>query len=266
MANFKFHMGVTLRCYGNVEIEADTIENAIAELTADNIGESISITETTTDSGQDLAIIGVTDADTGEDLGDWDCAPSEYDPKPLPPVIVNSCYALSIDGDHATTLQLFATKAEREDAMWDHAFSHTGTESATIDEFKAEYDNDADEAMHATGDGWLTDEMVAADAPIHRSDTVDALTQAESFISGFEDDELQEGIGDILAGLRAAIQREQARPDIMQVLYIVREDLLAAASDVLDNANRKDGEYPRLMAAKEHVERVMGKAEGQAND
>lgn len=47
----------------------------------------------------------------------------------------------------------------------------------------------------------------------HQSDTVDALVQAESFISGFEGDPGQAGIADILAGLRAAIPREQARPD-----------------------------------------------------
>ena len=54
-------------------------------------------------------------------------------------------------------------------------------------------------------------------APDHVCDTVDALTQAESFISGFEDDPMQEGIADMLAGLRAAISREQARPDLLRV-------------------------------------------------
>ncbi|BCG83369.1 hypothetical protein [Mesorhizobium sp. 113-3-3] len=57
--------------------------------------------------------------------------------------------------------------------------------------------------------------------PDHASDTVDALVQAESFIRGFEDDELQEGIADILAGLRAAIPREQARPDMLAALHAV---------------------------------------------
>lgn len=47
------------------------------------------------------------------------------------------------------------------------------------------------------------------------TDTVDALVQAEAFIEGFEDDATQEGIADILAGLRAAIQRERVRPDLL---------------------------------------------------
>lgn len=43
--------------------------------------------------------------------------------------------------------------------------------------------------------------------------TVEVLTKAESFISGFEDDPSQEGTADILAGLRAAIPREQSRAE-----------------------------------------------------
>ncbi|MES0218007.1 hypothetical protein NKL07_21920 [Mesorhizobium sp. C280B] len=60
--------------------------------------------------------------------------------------------------------------------------------------------------------------------PDHVNDTVDALVQAESFISGFEDDETQEGVSDILAGLRAAIPREQARPDLLAVLKLAVTD------------------------------------------
>lgn len=51
--------------------------------------------------------------------------------------------------------------------------------------------------------------------PDHPNDTVDVLIQAESFISGFEGDEMQEGIVDLLAGLRTAIVREQAQPDLL---------------------------------------------------
>lgn len=58
----------------------------------------------------------------------------------------------------------------------------------------------------------------APEYPDHANDTVDALMLAEEFISGFEDDETQDGIGDILAGLRAAIPREQARPDLIGAL------------------------------------------------
>lgn len=38
-------------------------------------------------------------------------------------------------------------------------------------------------------------------------DMLAALKKAESFISGFEDDDLQEGIADLLAGIRAAIAK-----------------------------------------------------------
>ncbi|WP_192242805.1 hypothetical protein [Mesorhizobium silamurunense] len=79
-----FHMGITLRCYGNVEVEAESIEAAFPLLTADFVGENIDITETTTDSGQDLAIIDVSDAETGKELADYGGhpLPSPYDPKP----------------------------------------------------------------------------------------------------------------------------------------------------------------------------------------
>ncbi|AZO29362.1 hypothetical protein [Mesorhizobium sp. M1B.F.Ca.ET.045.04.1.1] len=86
MPKMIFHMGVTLRCYGNVEIEAESVEAAFPLLTADYIGDNISIHETTTDSGQDLAIIDVTNAETGELLADYGghSLPSPYDPKPSP--------------------------------------------------------------------------------------------------------------------------------------------------------------------------------------
>ncbi|RUW81542.1 hypothetical protein [Mesorhizobium sp. M2A.F.Ca.ET.067.02.1.1] len=67
----------------------------------------------------------------------------------------------------------------------------------------------------------LRDELVEKLPFDHASDTVDALTQAESFISGFDGDPLQEGVADMLAGLRAAIRREQARPDLLAVLKSV---------------------------------------------
>ncbi len=43
------------------------------------------------------------------------------------------------------------------------------------------------------------------------SDMLAALKKAESFISGFEGDELQEGIADLLAGIRAAIAKAEGR-------------------------------------------------------
>lgn len=44
------------------------------------------------------------------------------------------------------------------------------------------------------------------------SDSVDAMVRAEAFISGFEGDELQEGILEILSGLRAAISKATGVP------------------------------------------------------
>ncbi|AMX93683.1 MULTISPECIES: hypothetical protein [Mesorhizobium] len=84
MPKMIFHMGVTLRCYGNVEVEAESVEAAFPLLTADYIGDNITIHETTTDSGQDLAIIDVTDEETGERLADYGghSLPSVYDPQP----------------------------------------------------------------------------------------------------------------------------------------------------------------------------------------
>jgi len=79
---FQFHLGINLRCYGNVVVEAASIEAALPLLTADYIGENIDITETTTDSGQDIAVIDVSDADTFEELAEWAGLelPSAYDP------------------------------------------------------------------------------------------------------------------------------------------------------------------------------------------
>lgn len=44
------------------------------------------------------------------------------------------------------------------------------------------------------------------------SDSVDAMMRAEEFIRGFEDDDIQEGIPEILAGLRAAISKATGVP------------------------------------------------------
>lgn len=84
MPKFIIHVGVTLRSYGNVEVEADTIEAALKLLTADYVGENIDITETTKDSGQDLAIIDIKDAATGTEISGYDGTflPSPYDPEP----------------------------------------------------------------------------------------------------------------------------------------------------------------------------------------
>ena len=47
--------------------------------------------------------------------------------------------------------------------------------------------------------------------PEHGNTVLDALTKAESFISGFEGDELQEGIDALLADLRSAISVVEGR-------------------------------------------------------
>ncbi len=84
MPKFIFHMGVTLRSYGNVEVEAETVEAALPLLTADFIGDNIAIHETTTDSGQDLAIIDVSSNGGAEELDEWSghSLPSPYDTQP----------------------------------------------------------------------------------------------------------------------------------------------------------------------------------------
>lgn len=84
MPKFIFHMGVTLRSYGNVEVEADSVETALKLLTADFVGEHIDITETTKDSGQELAVLDIRHATTGEAIAGYDhmFLPSPYDPQP----------------------------------------------------------------------------------------------------------------------------------------------------------------------------------------
>lgn len=56
---------------------------------------------------------------------------------------------------------------------------------------------------------------LGADEP---NDTIDALIQAEAFVAGFEGDPTQTGVADILAGLRLAINREQAAPAMLAAL------------------------------------------------
>lgn len=83
------------------------------------------------------------------------------------------------------------------------------------------------------------------------NDTVDALVQAEAFISGFEDDDLQEGIPDLLAGLRKAIAREQAAPDMLAALKAALRQMRAAygrlhdfLSDTIEGGRLKESDLP----------------------
>ncbi|GAA2887855.1 hypothetical protein GGQ99_004752 [Aminobacter niigataensis] len=62
--------------------------------------------------------------------------------------------------------------------------------------------------------------MPVAPSADDANDTVDALMQAEAFVAGFEGDPTQDGVADILAGLRAAIEREQAAPAMLAALRL----------------------------------------------
>lgn len=194
MPKMIFHMGVTLRCYGNVEVEAESVEAAFPLLTADYLAENIDIRATTTDSGQDLAIIDVTDADTGEELADYGGhpLPSPYDPPPDQSLLVRQ--------------MLEALKTIKR------ARGNCGASP-----FEQAACNLMDAAiLKAEGHGDI--ERQAPALPDHVNDTVDALMLAEEFMSGFEGDETQEGVDDTLAALRAAIPREQAVPDMLAAL------------------------------------------------
>lgn len=102
--------------------------------------------------------------------------------------------------------------------------------------------------------------------PDNPNDTVDALMMAERFVTGVEDDETQEGVADILAGLRAAIRRERLRPVLLDAL----KELRSAAIGFRDDAYRRE---PHLKVGNEAVnlisafllnaERTIAEAEGR---
>jgi len=107
--------------------------------------------------------------------------------------------------------------------------------------------------------------LVHADNP---NDTVDALMMAERFVTGFEDEETQDGIPDILAGLRAAIRRERLRPVLLDAL----KELRSAAIGFRDDAYRR---APHLRVGNEAInmlsafllnaERIIAEAECRNN-
>ena len=167
-----------------------------------------------------------------------------------------ACYALMIDNDHEASLHLFRTEEERDDFMWEYAFNNSGTEQKTLDDFKDVCGGDLSDAMEGTNDGYLTDDMVQElpdNDRDHANDTVDAMVQAESFISGFEDDETQEGIAGILAGLRTAIAVEQAAPALLRALK------LAVEHDGRDPANC----HPWIMPALAAIAAAEGRTDGR---
>ena len=99
--------------------------------------------------------------------------------------------------------------------------------------------------------------------------TADALIMAECFIAGFEDDEQQEGVADILAAVRDAIRREQLRPELLDTL----KELRSAAIRFRDDAYRRE---PHLRIGNETVnmlsacllatEHTIARVEGQIHD
>ena len=119
----------------------------------------------------------------------------------------------------------------------------------------------------SSGDGAPRPDIDSAVVPPDNpNDTVDALMMAERFIVGFEDDEAQEGIADILAGLRAAIGRERVRPVLLDAL----KELRSAVIGFRDDAYRR---APHLKVGNEAVnmlsafllnaERIIAEAEGR---
>jgi len=85
---------------------------------------------------------------------------------------------------------------------------------------------------------------------------ISALTAAESFISGFEDDELQEGIPELLASIRAAMALESAAPALL--------DAAATALPYVENAE-KDSAYKAgaVKANVRKIRRAIERAEGR---
>jgi hypothetical protein len=196
MPKFNFHLGVTLRCYGNVEIEAESIEAALPLLTADFIGENIDISETTTDSGQDLAVIDITDADTGEDLAAYDGLPlpSPYDP-PSVPVLAAAAHEMHM------TLKAIIDQEETWEAE--------SAEDVNGEEWKDGYSEAIGEAASKA-----RTTLAKISAPREPAgDVLEQLRKAEEFIRGFEGDELQEGIDELLAGIRSALSSAQIKAE-----------------------------------------------------
>jgi hypothetical protein len=102
--------------------------------------------------------------------------------------------------------------------------------------------------------------------PDNPNDTVDALMMAERFIIGFEDDEAQEGIADILAGLRAAIGRERLRPVLLDALKELRSAAIGFRDDTYRRAPhlRVGNEAVNLLSAfLLNAERIIAEAEGR---
>jgi len=147
--------------------------------------------------------------------------------------------------------------------------TENGVFHATSEDLLADF-RKRDQALASgtpNGDGASLPDIDSAFVPTDNpNDTVDALMMAEHFVAGFEDDEVQEGIADILAGLRAAIRRERLRPVLLDAL----KELRSAAIGFRDDAHRR---APHLKIGNEAVnllsafllnaERIIAEAEGR---
>jgi hypothetical protein len=102
--------------------------------------------------------------------------------------------------------------------------------------------------------------------PDNPNETVDALTMAERFVAGFEDDETQEGIADILAGLRAAIRRGRLRPVLLDALKELRSAVIGFRDDAYRRAPhlKVGNEAANMLSAfLLNAEQVIAEAEGR---
>lgn len=128
-------------------------------------------------------------------------------------------------------------------------------------------------------DLWIINVFDAGDAapryPFMRADAADhALSTIRAAVKAHDDrldDENQKGgprvpTGDdyndivriILSGAPEAASTSRLKLSAWAAAFhIAREALLSAAANVLDKPERKDGEYPHLMQAVEHVERAI---------
>lgn len=107
------------------------------------------------------------------------------------------------------------------------------------------------------------------DALDNPNDIIDALVKAERFISGFEDDDAQEGIADILASLRTAIRSERRHPDFLEALKDLRAAAMGFRYDVCNRAqglSLDEAGVNMLSAALLNAERIIAEIEEWTDD
>ena len=109
-------------------------------------------------------------------------------------------------------------------------------------------------------------ERIRAEGP---DETANALLRAERFIAGFEDDETQERIADILGDLRSAVRREQLRPALLNALTALRAAAIAFRIDAYEREPhlRIGNEAVNMLSASLlHADRIIAQTEGRAHD